>query len=65
MIRIAIVDDHAMVRAGLRQFFADEPDFSVVAEASNGREALDVVRQGDVDVMVMDISMPDHSGVDA
>jgi len=51
MIRIAIVDDHAMVRAGLRQFFADQPDFAVVAEAVNGREALD--------------SMPDHSGVDA
>ena len=65
MIRIAIVDDHAMVRAGLKQFFADEVDFRVVAEASNGREALDIVRQGDVDVVVMDISMPGQSGVDA
>ena len=65
MIRIAIVDDHAMVRAGLRQFFADQPDFSVVAEAANGREALDIVRKGDVDVIVMDIAMPDQSGVDA
>ena len=65
MIRIAIVDDHAMVRAGLRQFFADQPDFTVVAEASNGREALDIVRKGDVDVIVLDIGMPDQSGVDA
>jgi DNA-binding NarL/FixJ family response regulator len=65
MIRIAIVDDHAMVRAGLRQFFADQIDFVVVAEAANGREALDIVRRGEVDVMVMDISMPDQSGVDA
>ena len=65
MIRIAIVDDHAMVRAGLKQFFADEVDFRVVAEASNGREALDIVRQGEVDVIVMDISMPGQSGVDA
>ena len=65
MIRIAIIDDHAMVRAGLRQFFADQSDFSVVAEASNGRGALDIVRKGDVDVIVMDISMPDQSGVDA
>lgn len=65
MIRIAIVDDHAMVRAGLRQFFADEVDFRVVAEASNGREALDIVRRGEVDVIVMDISMPGQSGVDA
>ncbi|MBP6854349.1 MAG: response regulator transcription factor [Rhodoferax sp.] len=65
MIRIAIIDDHAMVRAGLRQFFADQADFSVVAEAANGREALDIVRKGEVDVIVMDISMPEHSGVDA
>ncbi len=64
MIRIAIVDDHAMVRAGLRQFFADEVDFRVVAEASNGRDALDIVRQGEIDVIVMDISMPGQSGVD-
>jgi DNA-binding NarL/FixJ family response regulator len=65
MIRIAIVDDHAMVRAGLRQFFADELDFSVVAEAANGRDALDIVRRGGVDVVLLDISMPDQSGVDA
>jgi two-component system, NarL family, invasion response regulator UvrY len=65
MIRIAIVDDHAMVRAGLKQFFSDEVDFRVVAEASNGREALDIVRQGEVDVIVMDIAMPGQSGVDA
>jgi len=65
MIRIAIVDDHAMVRAGLRQFFADQADFEVVAEAANGREAVDIVRKGEVDVIVMDIAMPDQSGVDA
>ena len=65
MIRIAIVDDHAMVRAGLRQFFSDQSDFEVVAEAANGRDALDIVRKGEVDVVLMDISMPGHSGVDA
>jgi two-component system, NarL family, invasion response regulator UvrY len=65
MIRIAIVDDHAMVRAGLRQFFADQSDFSVVAEAANGREALDLVRKGDIDVLLLDLAMPDQSGVDA
>jgi two-component system, NarL family, invasion response regulator UvrY len=65
MIRIAIVDDHPLVRAGLKQVFSDEVDFRVVAEASNGREALDIVRQGEVDVVVMDISMPGQSGVDA
>ena len=54
-----------MVRAGLRQFFADQPDFTVVGEAATGREALDIVRKGGVDVIVLDISMPDQSGVDA
>ncbi|MBC7918249.1 MAG: response regulator transcription factor [Rhodoferax sp.] len=65
MIRIAIVDDHAMVRMGLRQFFADQSDFEVVAEAANGRDAQEIVRKGGVDVLLMDISMPDQSGVDA
>jgi two-component system, NarL family, invasion response regulator UvrY len=65
MIRIAIVDDHPMVRAGLRQFLADQADFSVVGEAANGREALDIVRRGELDVILMDIAMPDHGGVDA
>lgn len=65
MIRIAIIDDHPLVRAGLRKFFADQWDFSVVAEGGNGREALDIVRRGDVDVVLMDIAMPDQSGVDA
>jgi DNA-binding NarL/FixJ family response regulator len=64
MIRIAIVDDHALVRAGLRQFFSDQADFVVAGEAANGREALDLVRQGGLDVVVLDIAMPGSSGVD-
>jgi two-component system invasion response regulator UvrY len=64
MIRIAIVDDHAMVRAGLRQFFAEQIDFAVVAEAATGREAMDIVRKAEVDVVVLDIGMPGQSGVD-
>ena len=65
MIRVAIVDDHAIVRTGLRQFLSEQTDLRVTGEASNGREALDIVRQGDVDVILMDLSMPDHGGVDA
>jgi DNA-binding NarL/FixJ family response regulator len=65
MIRIAIIDDHAIVRAGLRQYFSEQVDLQVVAEATNGREAVDIVRKGNVDVLLMDISMPDQSGVDA
>jgi len=65
MIRVAIVDDHAIVRAGLRQYFSDQVDLKVIGEAANGREALDLVRQGEVDVLVMDLNMPDQGGVDA
>ncbi|MBQ1763344.1 MAG: response regulator transcription factor [Aquincola sp.] len=65
MIRIAIVDDHAIVRSGLKQFFSEQVDLRVTGEAANGREALDLVRKGEVDVLVMDLSMPDQSGVDA
>ena len=65
MIRVVIVDDHAIVRAGLRQFLAEQSDLEVVGEAANGREALDLVRKGGIDVIVMDLSMPDQNGVDA
>ena len=65
MIRIAIVDDHALVRAGLRQFFAEQSDFVVTAEASSGRAALEIVRNATPDVLVLDIAMPDQTGIDA
>ena len=65
MIRIVIVDDHAIVRAGLRQYFSEQVDFRVTGEAATGREAMEFVRKGDVDVMLLDLSMPDQSGVDA
>lgn len=65
MIRVGIVDDHAIVRSGLRQYLSDHVDLRVTGEAANGIEALEMARQGDVDVLVMDLSMPDQSGVDA
>ena len=65
MIKIGIVDDHAIVRAGLRQFFSDHVDLRVAGEASNGREAIDLVRNTEIDVLVMDLSMPGQSGLDA
>jgi two-component system, NarL family, invasion response regulator UvrY len=65
MIRIAIVDDHALVRSGLRQFLAEHVDFRVVAECASARDVMDVVRAGAVDVVLLDIAMPDQSGVDA
>ena len=65
MIRVAIVDDHAIVRNGLRQYFSELVGLRVTGEAANGREALELVRGGDLDVLLMDLSMPDHSGIDA
>lgn len=65
MIRIGIVDDHAIVRAGLKQHLTAHVDLQVAGEASNGIEALELARTGEIDVMLMDISMPDQSGVDA
>jgi two-component system, NarL family, invasion response regulator UvrY len=65
MIRVGIVDDHAIVRSGLKQFLSEHVDLRVTGEASNGREALELARKGEVDVLLMDISMPDQSGVDA
>ena len=64
MIRIGIVDDHAIVRSGLRSFFADFVDLRVVGEAANGREAIDLVRVTEMDVLLMDLSMPGQSGLD-
>lgn len=64
MIRIAIVDDHAVVRAGLRHILGSQPDFQVVSEGSSGQEALDIARAAPLDVMVLDIAMAGCGGVD-
>lgn len=65
MIRVGVVDDHQIVRSGLRQFLSDHVDIRVGGEASNGREAIDLIRKHDIDVLVMDLSMPGQSGLDA
>ena len=65
MIKIGIVDDHAIVRSGLKQFFSDHVDLRVVGEAASGREAIDLVRNVELDILVMDLSMPGQSGIDA
>jgi len=65
MIKIGIVDDHAVVRSGLKAFFSSNVDFRVVGEAGSGREAIDMVRTTELDVLVMDLSMPGQSGIDA
>ncbi len=65
MINIGIVDDHAIVRSGLKQFFSDFVDLRVMGEAASGREAIDLVRNVALDVLIMDLSMPGQTGIDA
>lgn len=62
-VRILIADDHPVVRDGLRGMFAGEPDFEVVGDAANGREAVDRVATFDPDVVLMDLRMPQLDGV--
>lgn len=64
-IRLLIADDHVLVRAGIRALVEKQPNMEVVAEASNGREALALIRKHQPDVVLMDISMPELNGLDA
>ncbi|HEX3059274.1 MAG TPA: response regulator transcription factor, partial [Usitatibacter sp.] len=64
MIRIVVADDHTIVREGLKQILGAQADFQVVAEASDGHEALKRVRELDFDVLLLDMSMPGKSGVE-
>ena len=65
MIRVLVVDDQTMVRAGFRLLLADEPDIEVVAEASNGRDAVAQAARFRPDVVLMDIRMPEMDGLEA
>ncbi|MFT3760448.1 response regulator [Thauera sp.] len=64
MLRIAIVDDHQIVRAGFREMLADELGFAFPFEAASGEEALKGLREHEVDVLLLDLSLPGQSGVD-
>jgi two-component system, NarL family, invasion response regulator UvrY len=64
MIRVMIVDDHPVVRRGLKQIIAAERDMQVVGEAENARGALQTIRRTACDVVVLDITLPDVSGLE-
>lgn len=63
-IRVFIADDHAIVREGLKQILADSPDIIVAGESENGLGAIKLFRKSKCHVMLLDISMPDKSGID-
>jgi DNA-binding NarL/FixJ family response regulator len=64
-IRILAADDHVLLRRGIATIIESQPDMSVVAEASNGREAVDQYRTHRPDIMLMDLQMPEMNGLDA
>ncbi len=64
-IRVLLVDDHPMIRAGLTATLGPEPDMEVVGSAANGREGIDKYRQHRPDITLMDLKMPDMGGVEA
>jgi DNA-binding NarL/FixJ family response regulator len=65
MIKILIADDHAIVRQGLKQIVSEESDMKVTAEASDVNELLGLVHKDKFDIIILDISMPGRSGLDA
>jgi two-component system response regulator NreC len=64
-IRLLLVDDHEIVRAGLRMLFMAEPDMEIAGEAGSAEEALQVVQEVKPDVVLMDVAMPGMSGIEA
>jgi two-component system response regulator NreC len=64
-IRIVLADDHTILRKGLRLLLERESEFAIVAEASNGREAMEAVSREIPDVVIMDIAMPSMNGIEA
>jgi DNA-binding NarL/FixJ family response regulator len=64
-VRVLLVDDHVMIRSGLRALLAADDNLEIVGEANEGRTAVQMVRELSPDVVVMDLRMPDMNGIDA
>ena len=64
-INVLIADDHAILRAGLRQVLSEAEDIHVIAEASTANDAIKLCRTQNADVLLLDITLPDRSGIEA
>jgi two-component system, NarL family, invasion response regulator UvrY len=64
MIRVVVVDDHAVVREGLKRIISENPGMAVTGEAGDGHEAMRVIKENPCDVVLLDITMPNKSGLD-
>ncbi|ADL55131.1 response regulator [Gallionella capsiferriformans] len=64
MIQILVVDDHALIRKGLKQLLEDTPDLKITGEASSGTEAISMLRAAPFDLMLLDINLPDKHGIE-
>jgi two-component system response regulator NreC len=64
-IRVLVADDHTIIRSGLRLLLEREPGFQVVAEASDGRQAVDLAEKERPDVVMLDVGMPNLNGIEA
>ena len=64
MIQVLVCDDHQIVRQGIKQILADAPDIALAGEAANGPDAVARVREGGIDVVLLDIAMPGRDGLD-
>ncbi len=65
MINVMLVDDHDLVRTGIKRLLEDQADITIVGEATSGEQALELVKETDPDVMLMDINMPGIGGLEA
>ena len=65
MIRVLSVDDHPLLREGIARLIGNQSDMQLIGEASNGREALEQFRKHHPDITLMDLQMPEMSGIDA
>lgn len=63
--KVLLVDDHPVFRSGLKNILISENDFTIIGEASNGREAIEIVSDIQPDIIIMDVSMPDMDGIEA